>query len=57
MGDSNKSENIKSTKLIIVGNNVAGITGKLESLIRVIEVFHPVVIMLQESRSKKKEEN
>ena len=36
-----------------MGNNSAGMTGKLESLKRVIEVFQPGVIMLQESKMKK----
>ena len=46
-------ENLKHTNLIILGNNVAGITGKSESLKRAIEVFHPGVIMLQETKCKK----
>jgi exonuclease III len=36
-----------------MGNNSAGMTGKLESLKRAIEVFNPGVIMLQETKLKR----
>ena len=45
--------NSKNTNLTFIGNNLAGMTGKLDSLKRVIEVFCPGVIMLQETKLKK----
>ena len=53
-GESKKSKNPKNTNLTFIGNNSAGMTGKLESLKRAIEVFQPGVIMLQETKLKKK---
>ena len=52
-GESNNVENLKNTNLTILGNNTAGLTGKLESLKRAIEVFQPGVVMLQETKQKK----
>ena len=37
----------------IIGNNTAGLAGKTDSLIRVIEVFNAAVIMLQETKFQK----
>ena len=39
----------------MIGNNSAGLTGKVNSLKRLIEVFHPGIIMLQETKIKKSE--
>ena len=52
-GESNKVNNVKNTNLTILGNNSAGLTGKIDSLKRAIEVFSPGVIMLQETKVKK----
>ena len=42
------------TNLSIIGNNAAGLTGKLDSLKRLIQVFNPAVILLQETKYKTK---
>ena len=42
------------TNLSIIGNNTAGLTGKLDSLKRLIQVFNPAVILLQETKYKTK---
>ena len=52
-GESKKVNNVTNTNLTFLGNNSAGLTGKLDSLKRVIEVFSPGVIMLQETKLKK----
>ena len=52
-GGSKKVNNSTNTNLVIIGNNCAGITGKIDSLKRVIEAFSPGVIMLQETKVKK----
>ena len=52
-GDSQNTSNLKNTNLAFIGNNSAGLTGKLDSLKRIIEVFSPGVIMLQETKLKK----
>ena len=52
-GESKQNENSKNSKLVIIGNNTAGLNGKLESLKRIIEVFQPAVIMLQEVNTRK----
>ena len=39
--------------MTIIGNNTAGLAGKTDSLIRVIEVFNAAVIMLQETKFQK----
>jgi exonuclease III len=44
---------LKNTNLTIIGNNCAGLTGKLDSLKRIIQVFHPGVVMIQETKLKK----
>ena len=49
-GESEKVKNDKNTNLTIIGNNTAGLTGKMDSLKRVIEVFTPGVVMLQETK-------
>ena len=41
-----------STNLTIIGNNVAGLTGKLKSLEKIIENFKPGAILLQETKMK-----
>ena len=46
-------KNAKSTNLTIIGNNSAGLKGKIDSLKRIIQVFTPGVIMLQETKMKK----
>ena len=56
-GESKNMINTKNTNLTFIGNNSAGMTGKLDSLKRVIEVFSPGVIMLQETKLKKTGEN
>ena len=38
---------------MIIGNNTAGLNGKVDSLKRIIEVFQPAVIMLQEVKTRK----
>ena len=48
-GQKSKSKYSKSS-LTIVGNNVAGINGKIDSLNKLIEVLGPGVIMLQETK-------
>ena len=48
-----KVNNLKNGNLSIVGNNSAGLTGKLDSLKRLIAVFRPGVVMLQETKVKK----
>ena len=48
-----RSKNSKCTNLTIIGNNLAGLTGKLKSLKRIIQFFSPAVIMLQETKMKK----
>ena len=52
-GNSQKVNNVKNINLTILGNNSAGMTGKLESLKRAIGVFNPWVIMLQETKLKR----
>ena len=52
-GESRKSINDKNSNITIIGNNCAGLTGKIESLKRTIEVFAPGVIMMQETKLKK----
>ena len=42
-----------NSNLTIMGNNSAGLTGKIDSLKRTIQVFQPGVIMLQETKVKK----
>ena len=49
----NTNNNLKNTNLTIVENNSAGLTGKLDSLKRLIQVFHSGVVMLQEIKLKK----
>ena len=39
--------------MTIIGNNSAGLTGKVDSLKRIINVFSPAVVMLQETKMKK----
>ena len=39
--------------MTLVGNNSAGLTGKLDSLKRLVQVFQPGVVMLQETKAKK----
>ena len=51
-GESKKCINDKNLNITIIGNNCAGLTGKIESLKRTIEVFAPGVIMLQETKLK-----
>ena len=41
-----------STNLTIIGNNVAGLTGKLKSLEKIIENFKPGALLLQETKMK-----
>ena len=36
-GESRLNCNTKNSKLVIIGNNTAGLTGKLESLKRIIQ--------------------
>ena len=45
--------NNKCSNLTIIGNNCAGLTGKLKSLKRIIQKFTPAGIMLQETKFKK----
>ena len=52
--ESKNVNNSKNTNLTIVGNNTAGLTGKMDSLKRVVQVFSPGVVMLQETKLKKK---
>ena len=52
-GESKMGNNCKNTNLTIVGNNAAGLTGKLDSLKRVIQIFQPGVLMLQKTKLKK----
>ena len=39
--------------MVIIGNNTAGLNGKLESLKRIIQLFQPAVLMLQEVKLRK----
>ena len=39
--------------LTIIGHNSAGLTGKLDSLKRLIQVKNPGIIMLQETKMKR----
>ena len=39
--------------MIIIGNNTAGLAGKLQSLKRIIQIFQPAVLMLQETKLRK----
>ena len=50
----NKKSNNSSLNLTIIGNNTAGLTGKIDSLKRLIQVFNPAVVMLQETKYKSK---
>ena len=50
-----KSQKLKvTTSLTILGNNTAGLSGKIESLTRSIDVFDAAVVMLQETKLKSK---
>ena len=40
--------------LTILGNNIAGLSGKITSLRRAIDVFQPGIIMLQETKTQNK---
>ena len=53
-GGSKKPEQSTLTNISIIGNNAAGLTGKVDSLKRLIQVFNPSVIMLQETKYKTK---
>ena len=53
-GESKNVNNSKNTNLTIVGNNTAGLTGKLDSLKKVVQVVSPGVVMLQETKLKKR---
>ena len=52
-GESKKLNNLKNINLTLIGNNTAGLTGKLDSLKRLIQVRTPGVVMLQETKRKK----
>ena len=52
-GDSRKYYENKSSRFVILGNNIAGLNGKLDSLKRILEVFQPGVVMLQETKTRK----
>ena len=50
----NKVKHSVTNNLTILGNNTAGLSGKIESLTRSMEVFNATVVMLQETKIKKK---
>ena len=50
-GLSNKSSN---TKLTIIGNNSAGLKGKLDSFKNLVKMLKPSVVMLQETKLYRK---
>ena len=52
-GESKSEKNLKNSKLVIIGNNTAGLNGKVESLKRLIQVFQPAIMMLQEVKLRK----
>ena len=51
-GRSNKNKD--DINLTFIGYNVAGLSGKINSLRKVIDVFQPGVVMLQETKSQSK---
>ena len=52
-GRGGNKNGLKNTNLTIIGDNVAGLTGKVDDLKRMISVFNPAVLMLQETKTKK----
>ena len=51
-GGNKNNINNSSTNLTIIGNNVAGLNGKLKSLEKIIENFAPGIILLQETKMR-----
>ena len=52
-GKKGKNSNKIASYLFIIGNNVAGLKGKVKSLEKNIEKFSPGVLLLQETKMKK----